>query len=339
MSKNLPLAVTMGDPAGVGPLITWQAWERLKTSSRPFFVIADDKIIEDARNLTGIDVPACLIEKPQDAERVFANQLPVLPLSCPQTKIGTPNPQAGPSIIKSIEDAVGFVSNGQACGVVTNPINKALLYDCGFSFPGHTEFLADLSHQHYGLNKIPLPVMMLIGGGLRVALATIHMALRDVPDAISRNLLRDVTHIIHHDLIHKFGIKSPNIALAGLNPHAGEGGSLGKEEIDTINPAAQSLRDEGLHVSDAQSGDTVFKAMLDGKYDTVIAMYHDQGLAPLKTLDMWGGVNVTLGLPFIRTSPDHGTGYDVAAQNTAKPDSLIAAINLAADMANHTKTA
>ena len=323
----------MGDPAGVGPILTWRAWQQLRHSETPFFVIANVEILKSAQMPSGIVGEIQSISSPEETIEIFPNALPILNIDCPPTKIGKPNANTAAAIIHSIELAVDLVIEDKASGMVTNPINKALLYKEGFQFPGHTEFLADLVKKHKETSSTPLPIMMLVGGGLRVALATIHEPLRKVPDLINKNLIEEVSNIVHSDLINKFGFTNPRLALAGINPHAGEDGSLGMEEIEQINPAAQSLRQSGIDISDALPGDTVFHSMLDGQFDAVIAMYHDQGLAPLKSLDMWGGVNVTLGLPFIRTSPDHGTGYNVAADGSARADSLIAAINLAADMA------
>ncbi|WP_026296627.1 4-hydroxythreonine-4-phosphate dehydrogenase PdxA [Hirschia maritima] len=333
MNKDLPLAVTMGDPAGVGPILTWRAWQALKHKGQPFFTIANADILKKAQLVSGVTGAVEIINSPAEAIDVCANALPVLNIDCPPTIIGHPNENAASAIVESIQQAVTLVFDGQASGVVTNPINKALLYKQGFQFPGHTEFLADLARKHTASDTVPRPIMMLVGGDLKVALATIHEPIRKVPDLITKELIKEVVNIVYVDLINKFGTSNPRIALAGLNPHAGEDGSLGQEEIEQINPAAESLRQTGINVSDAQPGDTVFHSMLEGQFDAVIAMYHDQGLAPLKSLDMWGGVNVTLGLPFIRTSPDHGTGYAVAADGSARADSLIAAINLAADMA------
>jgi 4-hydroxythreonine-4-phosphate dehydrogenase len=205
-----------------------------------------------------------------------------------------------------------------------------LLYSTGFRFPGHTEFVAHLCEAS---GHAASPVMMLTGGGLRVALATIHMPLRDVPGVLGDGRLERIARVVHKSLVHEFGIAAPRIAFTGLNPHAGEGGSIGREEIDIINPAADRLQAEGISVSHARPGDTVFAEALGGAWDAVIAMTHDQGLIPVKTLDIWGGVNSTLGLPIVRTSPDHGTAYDAAAAGTCKPDSLIAAIRLAATFA------
>lgn len=333
MADMAPLALTMGDPAGVGPLISWRAWANRQELAAPFCLIADRSIMETAREHARVDGDIVSISDISEAGDAFARGLPLLQLDCPHTSPGSPLADTAPAIIQSIETAVSLVHQGRASAVVTNPIAKALLYAQGFAFPGHTEFLAELAKRHHALAAAPRPVMMLVGGGLRVALATIHQSLRSVPDALSQPLLEEIGDIVHASLLRDFGMPAPRIALCGLNPHAGEDGSLGREEIEIINPAAAALRARGAQVSDAQPGDTVFHAMLEGQYDAVIAMYHDQGLIPVKTLDIWGGVNVTLGLPFIRTSPDHGTGYAAARDASARPDSLVAALNLAAHMA------
>ena len=235
------------------------------------------------------------------------------------------------AIIAAIETGVSLCLAGKASALVTNPINKALLYGAGFRHPGHTEFIADLCAGATG--ETLRPVMMLTGGGLRVALATIHQPLASVPGTLSTQALVDLGEIVHRALVRDFGIAQPRIAFTGLNPHAGEGGAIGREEIDIINPAAGYLRGQGIDMSDARSADTVFAEALGGAFDAVIAMTHDQGLIPVKTLDMWGGVNMTLGLPIVRTSPDHGTGYDAAAVGHPRADSLIAAIRSAAFVA------
>ncbi len=211
----------------------------------------------------------------------------------------------------------------------------ALLYGAGFKFPGHTEYLADLATVN---GVAPRPVMMLAGGGLRVSLVTIHRPLASVAQALTQDLIVDIARITATALRRDFGLPAPRLGLCGLNPHAGEDGGLGREEIETINPAAAILRAEGIDISDARPGDTIFHEALPrdgkpGRFDAVVAMYHDQGLIPVKTLDIWGGVNITLGLPFIRTSPDHGTAYDAAAAGKARPDSLLAALRLAGEMA------
>jgi len=322
----LPLAVTMGDPAGCGPQITCAAWKSLRTSDTAFYVVSDPSLYEG--------IPVELIASPREAKTVFSEALPVLAsqMSLPEIHSGNPSPDTATATLASIETAVSHALSGQAGGVVTNPISKALLYAAGFKHPGHTEFLAELCRSENPTQKIQ-PIMMLVGGGLRVALATIHVPLSTVSDLLTQELLIETATIVHKDLQTRFSLSQPRLAFTGLNPHAGEGGSIGIEEIETINPAAQKLRDQGISICNARPADTVFHEALQGDYDAVIAMTHDQGLIPVKTLDMWGGVNTTLGLPIIRTSPDHGTAYDAAAKGTARPDSLIAAIKLASQMA------
>jgi 4-hydroxythreonine-4-phosphate dehydrogenase len=326
----LPLSVTMGDPAGVGPIITWKAYEAFRSRSRSFYVIADPRVLDAARPSSSLHYPIRLIASPTDAPGVFQDGLPVMPITSPTPKPGEPDPETAAAVLDSIRLAVVHVHSGKSAGVVTNPIAKALLYRAGFSHPGHTEFLAELAADN---GPAPHPVMMLVGGGLRVALATIHRPLASVPSALSTELIAKVGRIVHEGLRRQFGVEAPRIGLCGVNPHAGEDGEIGREEIEIVNPAAALLRAEGIDCSDARSGDTIFREALDGRFDAVIAMFHDQGLIPVKTLDMWGGVNVTLGLPFIRTSPDHGVAYDAAAAGKARADSLIAALDLADTMA------
>lgn len=330
-AHNLPIAITMGDPAGCGPQITCDAWQQLKaTTEAPFFVIG-------APDLYAQHVPIVPIDTPSEAAKVFGAALPVLPLlDMPAIKAGEPNPDTAPAIIGSITQAVQLAQAADVSAIVTNPINKALLYGAGFKHPGHTEFIAELCRtpeQNYH------PVMMLTGGGLRVALATIHMPLKDVPASLSTDNLIHLGEIVHHALVNDFGMPAPRITFTGLNPHAGEDATMGTEERDIINPAATILRSKGIIMSDARPGDTVFAEALSGQFDAVIAMTHDQGLIPVKTLDMWGGVNITLGLPIVRTSPDHGTAYDAAASQTCRPDSLIAAIKSARAIADNRKAA
>ena len=321
----LPLALTMGDPAGCGPQITQAAWQALRsTAGTPFYVIA-------APDLFGCET--AVIADPREAAGVFADALPILPLSepLPVIETGTPNSAAAAGILESIRTATEHALNGQAGGVVTNPISKAVLYSAGFAHPGHTEFLASICEAATG-EPCP-PVMMLAGGGLRVSLATIHVPLMSVPHHLTPEHLAQTARITAAALTRDFAIKAPRLAFTGLNPHAGESGTIGTEERDIINPLAAQLRDDGLDISDARPGDTVFAEMLDGRFDGIIAMTHDQGLIPVKTLDFWGGVNTTLGLPIVRTSPDHGTAYDAAREGKARPDSLISAIRLASHMA------
>lgn len=325
-SHDLPLAVTMGDPAGCGPQITLRAWQTFsrEAGASPFYVIADPALFgEDGET----------IKSPAAAANVFASKLPVLALdeALPKFTTGSPDRALAPAILQSIDRAMADTFAGRAGGVVTNPISKAVLYSAGFAHPGHTEYLADLAHKETG--EVTPPVMMLVGGGLRVALATIHVPLMRVLDHLTPPKLEHVIRTTARAMTRDFGIDEPRIGLTGLNPHAGESGTIGLEERDIINPVADRLSAEGISVSSARPADTIFAEMLDGRFDAIIAMTHDQGLIPVKTLDLWGGVNTTLGLPVIRTSPDHGTAYDAAASNIARPDSLIAAIRLASRMA------
>ena len=330
--RRAPLALTLGDPAGVGPDITLQAWAALKEAPDcAFFLLGDqDLLARRARDL-GVDVPVKVLDNAAEASDVFGRALPVLPIGATQSAPGAFDPADAPLVLNAIERAVRMCRSGEASGVVTNPIAKAPLYAAGLRFPGHTELLAELCRE--GDTPAPTPVMMLVGGRLRVALATIHLPLRAVADALTPELLEARARIVLSALTRDFGIEHPRLALAGLNPHAGEAGALGREEIEVINPVAARLRAEGHRVTDAQPGDTVFHFTLEGAADAVLAMYHDQGLAPLKTHSFWDGVNVTLGLPVVRASPDHGVAYEAAVAGTARADSLIAAIRLAARMA------
>ena len=325
MSSSRPLCITLGDPAGCGPSMTMDAWRTLRDRSDLTFYVRGAPALYN-------DVPVALIAGPRESEALFKDALPVIPLQADIGEVtpGRPDPSSAEATLESIEHAIADAMSGEAGGVVTNPISKALLKETGFAHPGHTEYLAELSAGH---GPVPSPVMMLVGGGLRVALATIHMPLSDAIAAITPERLTTVAHIVHSTLVSDFGLETPRIAFTGLNPHAGDGGMLGSEEIDTINPSAESLRRNGVEITDARPADTVFAEALSGAYDAVIAMTHDQGLIPVKTLDMWGGVNTTLGLPIVRTSPDHGTAYEATRAGQVRADSLIAAIQLAGEMA------
>ncbi len=326
-----PIALTMGDPAGCGPAIAALAWQALRQDMRSaFYLIGDAGLIQS--------VPVKEIGHPREAVGCFRDAVPCLASGLPCNVMpGRPDPASAPAIISAIETATLQALSGDAAAIVTNPINKALLYAEGFRFPGHTEFIAHLCAP--AGEPTQQPVMMLVGGGLRVALATIHLPLQDVASRLSISGLIKTGQIVQAALRRDFGLKKPKLAFSGLNPHAGENGTLGREEIDTINPAAEYLRANGVDISDARPGDTVFAEALSGRFDAVIAMTHDQGLIPVKTLDFWGGVNTTLGLPIIRTSPDHGTAYDAAANGTCRADSLIAALRLARHMADRRQSA
>lgn len=326
-TPHAPLCLTMGDPAGCGPSITMAAWKALQGESDQSFYVRGAPALYDG-------VPTTRISDPGEAAGAFARALPVMALECETGPVetGHPNPKSARATLESIRQCVGDVTAGRASGLVTNPISKSLLSRAGFGHPGHTEFLAELCQ---GEGRAAEPVMMLVGGGLRVALATIHMPLVQAIRSIKGDRLQTVARIVDRALRSDFGLTQPRIVFTGLNPHAGEDGLLGEEEIEIINPAAADLRAEGIQVEDARPADTVFAEALSGRFDAVIAMTHDQGLIPVKTLDMWGGVNTTLGLPIIRTSPDHGTAYDAARLGTARADSLVAAIRLATEMAVH----
>ena len=319
----------MGDPAGIGAEITVKAWNALKVHPElSFAVIAPPRVLEQ----TGGTVKA--ISDLSEALSVFQTAIPVLPLEGRVAKPGKPSSDHAMTITESIERAVGQALSGEAAGIVTNPISKDVLYQAGFAHPGHTEYLGELTKgatAPYARG----PVMMLAGGGLRVGLATVHLSLKEAAETLSADAILRNARVIDGALRCDFGIKNPRLSLTGLNPHAGEGGALGREEIDIINPAARALRAEGLTVTDAQPADTLFHSEARENYDAVLAMYHDQGLIPVKTLDFHGGVNITLGLPIVRTSPDHGTAFGIAGQNKARPDSLIAAIKMARSIANN----
>lgn len=321
-----PLAVSMGDPAGIGLEIAGKAWR--SQAVPPFCLIGD---LAAAIALSGAPVQA--VSRVSDALGVFAQALPVLPIgSAGPVRPGEPDRAHASAIIASIECGVAAALKGEAAALVTLPIAKAPLYEAGFRFPGHTEFVAELTKSAPMIGQRG-PVMMLAGPSLKVALVTIHLPLRDVPEALTQARIIDTARVVAQALKGDFGIAQPRIALIGLNPHAGEGGALGREEIDIINPAAAALRAEGIDISDARPADASFHPEARAGYDAAIAMHHDQGLIPLKMLHFWEAVNLTLGLPIVRTSPDHGTGFDIAGKGMARPDSLIAALQLAADIA------
>lgn len=321
-----PLAVSMGDPAGVGLEIAVRTWTGQRAP--PFFVIAD----VDAVRRAG-DAPVAPINSPAEANAAFARGLPVLHEAlATREQPGAPTPANAPAVVRSIERAVAYVRSGEARAIVTLPIAKATLYAAGFRHPGHTEFVAELTADMPFAGERG-PVMMLASPELRVALATIHAPLADVPSLLSQERIARTARVVLQALARDFGIERPRLALAALNPHAGESGALGREELDVINPVAAALRAEGHDVSDARSADTLFHAEARAGYDAVVAMYHDQGLVPIKTLDFWGAMNITLGLPIVRTSPDHGAAFDIAGRGLANPASFAAALAVAADIA------
>jgi len=337
--SSLPIALTMGDPAGIAPEITAMAWKFYRDTNIRFFLIGHPETIQKA--LCNISLPNPIkINHPDQCMSAFAQGLPVLPLTLPrQVKPGQPDTDNSPAVIQSIEQAVKYCQSGQASAIVTNPISKASLYEAGFAHPGHTEFLGELATSFANWNSPQGPFMMLSGGGLRVALASVHCALREIPQLIQPRLIGNALQVLHESLQHDFGIKHPRIAMCGLNPHAGEAGAMGIEEITVLNPVAQELREQGMKVTNALPADALFREDSRSQYDGVLAMYHDQGLIPVKTLDFHGGTNITLGLPFVRVSPDHGTGFDIAGKGIARADSLISALDMAKKIARNRSNA
>jgi 4-hydroxythreonine-4-phosphate dehydrogenase len=321
-----PLALTMGDPAGIGGELTLHAWLALRHSPYRFVALDDpDRLAALARALS-LDVPIATVESP-DAD-AFARALPMLPIRLATApRPGQPDKANAKAVIASIERAASLALQGAVGGMVTNPINKAALYDAGFSYPGHTEFLAALTGAQ------GRQIMMLASPHLRVVPVTVHASLRNSIAALTTEAIVAAALTTAAALQHEFGIAQPRLAIAGLNPHAGEQGALGDEETTIIAPAIAALREAGIEISGPWPPDTMFTAAARSRYDAAICMYHDQALIPLKTLDMDHGVNVTLGLPIVRTSPDHGTAYDIAGKGIADPSSLIAAIELAASLA------
>ena len=317
-----PLALTMGEPAGIGTEIAAKAWHALRGTGPAFFLIGDAALVSGA-------APVARIEAPEAAASAFPEALPVLhrPLLRPVAP-GRPDPANARAVIASIDEAVALAKAGRAAAVVTNPIQKGVLYAAGFAHPGHNEYLAELA----GIAGIP-PVMLLACPELRVVPVTIHEPLRQAIARLTPAMIAEAARITHAALIRDFGIAAPRLAVAGLNPHAGEDGTLGTEDRDIVAPAVAALRAEGIAARGPLPPDTMFTAMARPTYDAAICLYHDQALIPIKTLDVAGGVNVTLGLSIVRTSPDHGTALDIAGTGRADPSSLIAALRLAASIA------
>jgi 4-hydroxythreonine-4-phosphate dehydrogenase len=327
-----PLALTLGEPAGIGPDITLGAWQNRKALSLPsFYVLGDPDFLKVRARLLGLDVPIVVVE-PQAAAAAFASALPVVALTERVTaEPAHPDASSGPAAISSIRRAVDDVMSGRAHAIVTNPIAKAVLYRTGFAEPGHTEFLARLAQERTG--RAARAVMMLWSEELAVVPVTIHLPVRDVPRALTTELIVETARIVARDLRERFGIAHPRLALAGLNPHAGEDGALGLEDQSVVAPAVTQLRRERIDARGPLPADTMFHAAARRGYDAALAMYHDQALIPIKTLAFDHAVNVTLGLPFVRTSPDHGTAFDIAGTGRASSASLVAALKLAARLA------
>ncbi len=320
-----PLAVALGDPAGIGPEIVARAWEQRHSADLPcFFAIGDRRSIAAVWN-----GPIEVLGTPSDAEAVSARALPLIQVDDPGDIVpGDPNLAGARCALDSLEIAVGLARSGTASGLVTGPVSKSQLYAIGFTYPGQTEFIAE----RCGVARGNV-AMMLAGPSLKTVPITIHTALADVPTALTTELIVTRARVVARALQRDFGIAEPRLAVAGLNPHAGEGGTLGREEFDIIVPALDQLRAEGIDVTGPRAADTMFHAEARAGYDVAICMYHDQALIPLKTLDFYEGVNVTLGLPIIRTSPDHGTAFALAGTGQARAQAMCAAIRMAGECA------
>jgi 4-hydroxythreonine-4-phosphate dehydrogenase len=331
MMPVLPLALTQGDPAGIGPELALIAWTRREERALPAFAcIADPAHLQATAKRLMLDVPLVTCDW-HEVSTVFDRGLPVIEHGhTVAVTPGVPDPATAPGTIASITQAVTAVRAGRAAAVVTNPIAKSVLYAAGFRHPGHTEFLAHLAADG---GTPPLPVMMLWCDELAVVPVTIHIPLAAVPGALTSELIVATATIVARELTARFGIAEPKLALSGLNPHAGEQGALGHEDEAIVAPAIARLKALGIDARGPYPADTMFHARARAGYDAALAMYHDQALIPIKTIAFDDGVNVTLGLPFIRTSPDHGTAFDIAGQGVARPDSLCAALRLAARMA------
>jgi 4-hydroxythreonine-4-phosphate dehydrogenase len=318
----LPLALTMGEPAGIAGEISAKAWHALRDSGPAFVLIGDPALVGG--------VPVRVVEAPEHAAAAFARALPVLPLAlAAPVRPGHPDPAHARAVIGSIETAVRLALEGRAGAVVTNPIQKAVLTAAGFRHPGHTEFLGELAGDGGP------PVMMLACAGLRAVPVTVHVALAEAVRGLTTAMIVQQGRIVAAALRRDFGIAAPRIVVAGLNPHAGEAGTMGREDIEIVAPAVAALREAGIDARGPLPADTLFTPRARESYDCALCMYHDQALIPVKTLDMDGGVNVTLGLRIIRTSPDHGTALDIAGQGKAEAGSLIAALRMAAEMAGN----
>ncbi len=326
------LALTIGEPAGIGPDIAIAAWLKRRELDLPaFYLIGDGAFIAERARTLGVSITTTDTSA-ENAADIFADALPMVTAGVAATaKPGNPDDSSAPVAIASIRHAVADVIAGRASAVVTNPIAKSVLYRAGFSHPGHTEFLAQLAAAAGG--AVPHPVMMLWSPDLAVVPVTIHLALRDAITQLTSDLIVKTGRIVAADLKARLGIARPRLAVSGLNPHAGEDGSLGSEDQSIIAPAVATLRQDGIDVKGPLPADTMFHAAARKTYDCAICMYHDQAPIPIKTIAFDDGVNVTLGLPFIRTSPDHGTAFDIAGTGRANPSSLIAALRLAARMA------
>lgn len=333
MAMTAPVAVTMGEPAGIGGELTLKAWQarHAAADATSFFAIDDPQRLAAIARRLGIDVPIRIIAAPADAVAVFRDALPVLPqaLALP-SEPGRPDARNAAAAIASITRGAIFARDGAASALVTNPVQKKVLQDGGFRHPGHTEYLAELG----GSDGRPASVVMMLAcSELRVVPVTIHVSLRRALDLLTADLIVEAARVTVAGLRRDLALAAPRVAVAGLNPHAGEDGTMGDEDLRIVKPAVERLRAAGIDARGPLPPDTMFHAAARATYDVALCMYHDQALIPLKTIDFSGGVNVTLGLPFIRTSPDHGTALDIAGTGRADPTSFLAALDMASDMA------
>jgi 4-hydroxythreonine-4-phosphate dehydrogenase len=326
-----PLAVALGDPAGIGPEIAAKAWERREAEGlSPFFAVGSPEAL--AAVWSG---PVAIIEGPEQARQAFGSALPLIRVEGGAgSSPGHPTLEGARNALDSLELAVGLTRSGAASALVTGPVSKAQLYAIGFTHPGQTEFVAE----RCGI-AADMVAMMLAGPTLRTVPVTTHIALKDVPAAVTEELIVQRGRTTIRGLRRLFGIERPRLAVAGLNPHAGEDGALGREEIDIVIPAIERLREEDAEVVGPLAADTMFHPRMRATYDAALCLYHDQALVPLKTLHFDEGVNITLGLPIVRTSPDHGTAFAIAGSNRAEPGAMIAALRLASDCARRLASA
>ncbi len=332
-TATLPLGLTMGDPAGIGLEISLKAWlRRDELSLSPFCIYGSADALADRAQQLNLEAFPIVVDAPSEAASVFARGVPVIdiPLQV-KAHAGRPEARNARSIIAAIDRAVGDVQASKIRAVVTNPIAKSVLHEGGFRHPGHTEYLAELAAMHWDGGPFHA-VMMISSNELKVVPLTIHVPLSLVPQSVTRELITKTVVVTHAALIRDFGIASPRLAISGLNPHAGESGLIGTEDRDIIAPAVEALVAQGYNITGPLPADTMFHAAARSNYDAAICMYHDQALIPIKTLAFDTGVNVTLGLPFVRTSPDHGTAFDIAARGIASPESLIEALKLSDSM-------
>ncbi|MEE4012432.1 4-hydroxythreonine-4-phosphate dehydrogenase PdxA [Roseibium sp. FZY0029] len=333
-SNQKPIAVSMGEPAGIGPDLALIAWANRKALGLPpFYIRGDEALLQARAERMGLNARLKMVAQ-DEAAAVFSKALPIVQTGpALSDQPGVEAPETAASVVAAIEGCVEDIKSGVACALVTNPINKAALYRTGFAFPGHTEYLGALAEKHWP-GEPEKPVMMIAGPELMVVPVTIHIPLRDVPTALTTDLIVETAQITANDLRTRFGYPSPRLAVCGLNPHAGENGAIGTEDRDVIEPAIAHLQALGIDVSGPHSADTLFHPSARQQYDCVLGMYHDQVLIPAKTIGFDDSVNVTLGLPFVRTSPDHGTAYGLAGSGTARVDSFAASLRMADVLAN-----